>query len=130
MTGHQKRRLAFRNGEIDLMVVRDKWNLACVCDIDDPALIKTTDVLGVDFGIVNIATDGDGKSYTGAHLVRRRAGLQRRASKAAKRRLRKLTARQRKFQTHCNRVISKAFVGIAQRSGRAIGLEDPYPHPA
>jgi hypothetical protein len=25
--------------------------------IDDPALIETTDVLGVDFGIVNIATD-------------------------------------------------------------------------
>ena len=94
---YQKRLPAFCNGAIDLMVVRRKWYIACVCDIDDPALIKTTDVLGVDFGIVNIATDGDGKSYTGeaiekvrAHLLRQGAGLQRRATKAAKRRLRKL----------------------------------------
>src|SRR5262249_1969854 len=124
----QRRLLAFRKGEIDLMVVRDKWLIACTCEIDDPALIETTDVLGVDFGIVNIATDSDGKTYTGeaiekvrAHLSRRRAGLQARATKAAKRRLRKLSGRQRRFQTHSNHVISKAIVETAQR---AIGLED------
>jgi hypothetical protein len=96
---YQKQLLAFCNGEIDLMVVRDKWDITCVSDTDDPVLIKTTDVLGVDLGIVNIATDSDGKSYTGeaiekvrAHRVRRRAGLQRRATKPAKRRLRKLSA--------------------------------------
>jgi transposase len=91
---YQKRLLAFRNGEIDLMVVRDRRYIACVCAIDDSALIKTTDVVGVDVGIVNIATDSDGKCCTGeaiekvrARLLRRRAGLQRRATKPAKRRL-------------------------------------------
>jgi hypothetical protein len=65
-----------------------------LCTIVDPTLIETTDVSGVDFGIVNIATS-DGKSYTSeaiekvrAHLLRRRADLQRRATKAGKRRLR------------------------------------------
>jgi transposase len=86
------------------MVVRDRCYIACVCAIDDPALIETTDVLGVDFGIVSIATDSDGECYTGgaiekvrAHLLRRRAGLQHRATKPAKRRLRKLSGRQRRF---------------------------------
>jgi IS605 OrfB family transposase len=128
---HQRRLLAFRKGEIDLMFVRGKWYVACVCDIDDPELIEATDVLGVDLGIVNIATDSDGTTYTGeavervrSHFARRRAGLQRRRTKAAKRRLRKLSGQQRRFQTHTNHVISKALVQTAQRSGRAIGLED------
>jgi len=128
---HQRRLLAFRKGEVDLMFVRGKWYVACVCDIDDPDLIETTDVLGVDLGIVNIATDSDGRHYTGeavekvrSHLSRRRAGLQRRGTKAARRRLRKLSGQQRRFQTHINHVISKALVDTAQRSGRAIGLEN------
>jgi putative transposase len=123
--------LAHRKGEVDLMLVRGTWYLAVVCDIDDPGLIETTDVLGVDFGIVNIATDSDGRPYTGAaieavrtKLSRRRGGLQKRDTKAAKRRLKKLSGKQRRFQTHSNHCISKALVLEAKRSGRAISLED------
>src|SRR5262249_36520469 len=79
----------------------------------------------------NIATDSDGRQFTGAaietvrsKLARRRAGLQKRGTKAAKRRLRKLAGKQRRFQAHTNHVISKALVATARRSARAIGLED------
>ena len=128
---HQRRLLAHRKGEVDLMLVRGNWYLAVVCDLDDPDLIETTDVLGVDLGIVNIATDSDSRPYTGASieavrtkLSRRRAGLQKRGTKAAKRRLKKLSGKQRRFQTHSNHCISKALVLEAKRSGRAISLED------
>jgi IS605 OrfB family transposase len=131
MGKRQRELLAFRKGEVDLMLVRGEFYLACVCDIDEADPILTTKVLGVDLGIVNIATDSDGKMHSGAAveatrqcLSNRRKGLQRCGSKAAKRRLRILSGKQRRFQTHTNHCISKAIVVEAQRSGRGIGLED------
>jgi putative transposase len=53
----QRALLAFRKGEVDLMLVRGKWYLACVCDVPDPDEIDVEGVLGVDFGIVNLAFD-------------------------------------------------------------------------
>jgi predicted transposase len=58
--------LSHRKGEVDLMLLRSKWYLACVCDVADPDQIGIEDVLGVDFGIVNLAFDGEGRPFTGA----------------------------------------------------------------
>lgn len=131
MGKHQRDMLAFRKGEVDLMYARGEFYLACVCDIDDPKLIDTLEALGVDLGIANIATDSDGKRHTGeaiekvrANLSRRRSGLQKRGTKAAKRRLRKLSGEQARFQKHVNHCISKELVDTAKRTGRAIGLEE------
>lgn len=131
MGKHQRLLMENRRGEVDLMLVKGKWYLACVCDIDDPKLIDTLEALGVDLGIVNIATDSDGKAYSGdrveavrVKLSNRRRGLQSRGTKAAKRRLRKLSKKQARFQKHENHCISKALVDTAKRTGRAIGLED------
>lgn len=89
----QRKLLVFRKGEIDLMLVNGKWYLAVVCDIPDPNEIDIEGVLGIDFGVVNLAFDSEGRSYTGASIervrqkfARRRAGLQSRGTKAAKRR--------------------------------------------
>jgi putative transposase len=96
--------LAHRKRELDLMLIRGQRSLACVCDIVRPDEIKTTKVLGVDLGIGNLATDGDGGHHTGEkvrkRMSRRRAGLQHRGSKAAKRQLRTLSGKQRRFQRH------------------------------
>jgi putative transposase len=45
----QRALLAFRKGEVDLMLVRGKWYLAVVCDLPDPGKVGIEDVLGVDF---------------------------------------------------------------------------------
>jgi putative transposase len=128
---HQRKLLAHRKGEVDLMCVRGKWYIGVGCDVPDAEPIGCIDAIGIDLGIANIATDSDGKTYTGeaiervrSRMSRRRAGLQSRGTKAAKRRLRKLSGQQRRFQTHTNHVISKALVETAKRSGRAIGLEE------
>ena len=127
----QRALLAYRKGEVDLMLIRGKWYLACVCDVPDPETIGIEDVLGVDLGIVNIAFDSDGKAYTGATVEaarqkfnRRRAGLQQRGSPGAKRRLKKLSGREARFRKHENHRISKEIVANAERSRRGIGLED------
>lgn len=131
MGARQRELMAYRKGEVDLCFVRGKWFLACTCDIPETEGFNPEDWLGVDLGIVNIATDSDGNVMTGeavekvrAHLARRRAGLQKRGTKAAKRRLRKLAGRQRRFQRHVNHCIAKALVSAAERTGRGIALED------
>jgi len=128
---HQRKLLEHRKGEVDLMLVRGNWYIACVCDFEDPGLLPSVGVLGVDLGIVNIATDSLGNEYSGAkveayreHAVKRRTILQKVGTKAAKRRLRKLSGRQSRFQKHENHVISKSIVSTAERSGLGIKLED------
>jgi len=127
----QRALFACRKGEVDLMLVRGKWYLACVCEIADPDQIESKDVLGVDLGVVNIAFDSDGRSYTGATVEaarqkynRRRSDLQKGGSKAAKRKLKKLSGKEARFRKHENHRVSKEIVATAERSRRALGLED------
>ena len=128
---HQRELLKHRKGEVDLMFVRGKWYLACVCDFDDPKLLTPGGVLGVDLGVVNIATDSMGNQYSGAaveakrgYYAKRRATLQRVGTRAAKKRLRQMSGKQERFQKHENHCISKAIVSTAERSGLSIALED------
>lgn len=127
----QRKLLAFRKGEVDLMLVRGKWYVACVCDIPDPSEIDVKGVLGVDLGVVNIAFDSEGRSYTGAEVERvrqkfakRRAGLQRKGTKAAKRRLKKLKGKEARFRKHTSHCISKEIVATAERHRLVIAVED------
>ncbi|MBC6937631.1 MAG: hypothetical protein DWB42_17605 [Chloroflexi bacterium] len=54
--------------------------------------------------------------------LRRR--LQKRGSKSAKRHLKKLSGKQRRFQRDVSHCISKRLVQKAERTGRSIRLED------
>src|SRR5919202_2764073 len=128
---YQRRLLAFRKGEADLALIRGKWFLVCTCDVPETEGFDPDDWLGIDLGIVNIAADSDGRVYTGdaVEAVRswhdgRKRVLQSIGTKAAKRRLRQLSGRQRRFQKHNNHVIAKALVQTAQRTGRGIALEE------
>lgn len=128
---HQRKLLEHRKGEVDLMFIRGKWYLACVCDFDDPGLLTPDGMLGVDMGIVQIASDSQGNQYSGAKVeayreryAKRRAILQRVGTKAAKRRLRKMGDKQRRFQKHENHCVSKAIVATAERSRLGIALEE------
>ena len=131
MGEHQRRLMAYRKGEIDLCFVRGKWMLAATCDIPETEEFKAADWLGVDLGIVNLAVDSDGTVHGGTdvervrqRLARRRAGLQRRGTKAAKRCLRKLAGKEARFRKHTNHRLSKAIVQTAERTARGIALED------
>lgn len=131
MGDHQRRLMTYRKGEVDLCLVRGKWLLAVVCDVPETDEFKAADWLGIDLGIVSLAVDSDGTVHTGADverirdkLARRKRGLQKRGTKAAKRRLRKLAGREARFRKHTNHVISKVIVQTAERTGRGIALEE------
>jgi IS605 OrfB family transposase len=123
--------LAFRKGEVDLMSIQGVFYFAVVCDVLEPEEIGIERVLGVDFGIVNLAVDSDGTVHRGAaveqrrqRFARRRQELQQHKTRAARRKLRQLSGIQARFQQHTNHCIAKRLVETAQRSAAAIALED------
>jgi len=88
-------------------------------------------VLGVDLGIVNLATDSEGQHFTGqrVHVVRaryhlRRQRLQHCGTRNAKRRIRRMGRREARFQQDTNHRISKALVHKAVVARKALALED------
>lgn len=128
---HQRKLLKFRKGEVDLLFIRGKWYISCVCDVDEPEVIKTADVLGIDLGIVNLAVSSTGTVYSGKRVevqrrrfAHRRRNLQRKRTRSATRKLRKISGKQARFQADTNHCLSKAIVADAERSGCAIALED------
>ncbi len=88
-------------------------------------------VLGVDLGIVELATDSEGNQYSGEAVksVRRRVRrirrlLQARGTKSAKRHLKRIRQKQSRFSRDTNHVISKRLVATAANSRKALGIED------
>jgi IS605 OrfB family transposase len=127
----QKQLLESRQGESDLVYHKGNFFLLAVCEVLEPTTKEVEDALGVDFGIAQIATDSDGQSYTGEHIENkrrryseRRAAIQQVGTRSAHRKLRKMSGRQRRYQTNENHRISKEIVLKAQGTNRAIAIED------
>jgi putative transposase len=123
---------AVKLGECDLRPLPDgRWMLDIAIEIETPDAHEPGAWLGVDLGVVNIATDSDGSRAAGAHLNglrhrhrRVRGRLQARRTRSARRRLRRRAGRERRFATDVNHRIAKELVRRAQRTGRGIALED------
>ena len=127
----QRRMLENQQGESDLVYHRGGFYLLATCNVEEPSPEDMDDVLGVDFGIENLATDSDGNTYSGQKVderrewyEKRRAILQSVGTRSAKRRLQQLSGRQARFQKDRNHCISKGIVSRAKDTNRAIALED------
>ena len=127
---HQARRHRIR-GQADLILRDGAFYMHATLEVPDVPTIEVDDFLGVDLGIVNIATDSDATVYTGERVEQkrrtfshRRRNLQRRQTRSAKRKLQSLRRKQARFQRDSNHCISKALVRTAKDTGRGIALED------
>lgn len=127
---YQGERIDRRKGQVDLVYRGGNFYLLLSIDTPEDAPIEVKDFLGVDLGIVNLATDSDGKTYTGDQVEntrrrnqRSRKTFQKRQSKGAKKRLKAIGKREARFRRHENHVISKAIVSKAKDTGRGIALE-------
>lgn len=137
MGEHQRRLMAFRKGEADLCFVRGKWLFACTCDVPETESFNPEDWLGVDLGIVALATDSDGRSYTGeaiekvrSHLARRRAGLQRRGKGRQAAAAHSLPQAEEVSAPHQSRDCEGArFDRRTHRTRNCVGEPDAYPKP-
>jgi IS605 OrfB family transposase len=122
--------LKHQHGESDLGIVNGVFYLFATCEKETPEPADVEGVLGVDLGIVTIAATSDGETFAGnqinnvRHRHRRlRKKLQSKGTKAAKRRLKKLSGKERRFAADTNHVISKQIVKTAKDTNRAIAVE-------
>ncbi|MET7474199.1 transposase [Streptomyces sp. NPDC005648] len=120
----------YRKGESDLVFRNGKWYLVATCELPEPEVYEPVDWIGVDRGIVNLATTSDGTNYQGRRLGRyrrwqahKRAELQRKQTRSATRRLARRAQKEHRHATHVNHRISKGIVSVAQRTGRGIAVE-------
>ena len=130
--GKQREQLAAgMTGEADLLYIDGVYYLSIAVKFPDVAPSDTSGgVLGVDLGIVEIATDSTGQSFSGEAVkaMRRRVRQHRRKLQAARsrsgyKRLQKVRHRQSRYVADVNHCISKAIVIKAQSQSKAIAME-------
>ncbi len=132
MGQYQRERFTPAVGQSDLVRRKDgKWFLLALVNVPDGTPIPTTDFIGVDLGIANIAVSSDGDTFAGGTVnglrkrhARLRDKLQVKGTKSAKRLLKKRRRKESRFARDVNHCISKRLVAKAQGTGRGISLED------
>jgi putative transposase len=129
--GYQQARMDRIKGQADLLSRAGVFYLAVTLDIPEPPLDASDGTLGVDLGIINLATDSEGESFSGEAVEKNRKRhaalrqrLQKRSTKNAKRHLKNLSGQEARFKKNTNHVISKRIVQKAKASGQAIAIED------
>ncbi|MET8004726.1 RNA-guided endonuclease InsQ/TnpB family protein [Nonomuraea glycinis] len=121
-----------RRGESDLIECDGVFYLVAVCEVPEVSVNEHPDGwLGVDLGIVNIATVDGMTSFSGRGLNRHRKQqldlrrkLQAKATKSARRRLKQRRRKESRHAANVNHVISKKIVTEAARTCSGIALED------
>jgi IS605 OrfB family transposase len=128
---YQEARLGSIKGQADLIYRRGVFYLAVTLNVPEPTPDTPDRTLGVDLGMVNLATDSEGEAFSGEaaenvrqryHTLRQR--LQKHGTKSAKRHLKKLSGKEARFRRNTNHVISKRIVQKAKANGQAIAIED------
>jgi IS605 OrfB family transposase len=122
----------YRKGESDLLYRDGMWFLNATCEVPEaPPNTRPHDFLGIDLGIVNIATTSDGEIMAGRELNRIRARertlrgrLQQKNTPSARRRLKKRRRKEARRAKDINHKIAKHVVAEAERTGRGIALEN------
>jgi IS605 OrfB family transposase len=131
MDGYHRARMDRIRGQADLIYRDGQFYLAVVVDVPEPPPLQPDDWLGVDLGIVNIAADSDGQTYSGGQVnglrkrhAKLRQRLQTKGTKSAKRLLKKRRRKEQRFAANENHRIAKQLVTKAQDTRRGIALED------
>ncbi|MET8390883.1 transposase [Streptomyces anthocyanicus] len=125
------RLLAQRKGESDLVMRDGMFFLIATIDIPEPEVSGPDGFLGVDLGIVNIATTSDGRIMSSRQVNRYRqrkrdlrGKLQKKRTKSAARVLKRQRRKEARYATQRNHIIARKLVHTAERTSRGIGLED------
>jgi putative transposase len=114
----------------DLIYRKGKFWLHVVVTLPDPTITANGEVIGVDVGLTHPAVTSARKflgkkpwKEVDRRYFRIKRALQSKGTKSAKRHLKKLSGRLRRFRRDCDHVLSKRIVQSAT-SGTTIVLED------
>src|SRR5271157_2627191 len=102
---YQADRFGWSKGQCDLVLRKDgKWFLLVTVDVPDGTKPPTTDFLGVDLGVINIAVDSDGQKHTSEKIEAKRlqyATRRRTLGKATR-------GARRSKRRHCHKAIARS----------------------
>jgi len=128
---HNPKYLPYIKGEADLVYKKGKFYLFQTVEIPDVDVDDVEEFIGVDFGQTDIATLSDGSNYNSEQLknVRKkyskvRASVQSKGTRGAKRLLKRLSGREKRFVSINNHTISKQIVQKAKAENKGIAIED------
>ncbi|NVZ09413.1 IS200/IS605 family element transposase accessory protein TnpB [Allochromatium humboldtianum] len=141
MGQYQQTRFKAAKGQSDLVRRQDgRWFLLVTVDLPDGTPLPSTDFIGVDLGVTNLATDSDGERHSGAeveacrrHYHDQRRSLQQAAArrqrrgrrpKNIRRKLKSFAGREARFRKDVNHHLSKTLVAKAKDTERGIALEN------
>jgi putative transposase len=118
-------------GQVDLLFKDNAFYLVVVVDAPEAYPIDPIDVLGIDFGVKNIAVDSTGEVFSGGAIEKTRikiaiikSDLQRCGTPNATRHLKKIGKRESRFRRDTNHCVSKKMVAKAKDTSSIIALED------
>lgn len=111
----------------DLIQRDGRWWLHIVVDIPAPEVAPSPDVVGVDLGLAQPAVTSNNK-FLGerrwreveARYFRLRRKLQKAGTKSAKRHLKNMRGKQRRFRRDCDHVLSKRIVQATPPGGTIV----------
>ena len=137
---YQRERWHLVRNCVDLIYREGAFYLDACIEVPESAPVTVSGFVGVDMGVVNLATTSDGETFVGdrvdvvrAHCHLRRQRLNREATRQQKRGKRprgvrraqqRLGRKEARFRAHENHCISKKIVGLAQDTKRGIAVED------
>jgi IS605 OrfB family transposase len=128
---YQRLRFKRVRNQSELIYRKSEFYLVVIVDTFESKQYETNETLGVDLGIENIAVDSDKQIFESKKVeeqrnkfFRLRQSLQRCGTKSAKRHLKKLSGKEKRFKRDVNHCISKELVEKAKGTTRAIVLEN------
>lgn len=128
---YDKERFTYRKGQVDLIYQNNQFYLLCNLEVPEESQYPTTNVIGVDLGVRNIAVSSAGDVFSGDKVENKRkqyhnhrARLQKRGTRSARRRIKIVGKRESRFRKDTNHVISKLLVTKAKALGYGLALEE------
>lgn len=128
---HNEKLLPYVKGEADLITKKGKWYLFQTVEVPEDDILDVEDFLGVDFGLVNIATLSSGEKMSGKEIEQYRmkrqkirSSIQSKGTKGSKKALKRLSGRERRTASIVNHTIAKRIVETAKYQNKGIALED------
>src|SRR5215470_14726906 len=118
-------------GSAELVYRKGNFYLHISITIPAPEVKQPQGSLGVDLGFKRVAVTSDNKFHTAKNIrhkkacyKRTRRSLQANGSKSAKRALKRVSGRERRFVADANHCVSKQIVADAKANNQRIVLED------
>ena len=128
---HNKNYIPYIKGEADLVCKKGKYYLFQTVDVPDEDIKDIESFIGVDMGLLEIATISTGKIYNSKKLTeyrekrqKVRSSIQSKGTKSSKKLLKRLSGKERTHGTIINHTISKDIVRIAKEQNKGISIEN------